>query len=66
MFLGLFYKLRSLMYKYNNTSIFPVMFMTEGKTLSALAKIANREVGGLQVKVSLRPVQGECFNVSTG
>lgn len=41
MFLGLFYKLRPLMYKYNNTSIFPVMFMT-GKTLSALAKIANR------------------------
>lgn len=63
MFLGLFYKLRPLMYKYN---IFPVMFMTEGKTLRALAKIANREVGGLQVKVSLRPVQGECFNVSTG
>lgn len=53
MFLGLFYKLRPLMYKYNNPSISPVMFMTEGQTLSALAKIANREVGGLQVKVSL-------------
>lgn len=43
-----------------------MVFMTEGKSLSALVKIANRELGGLQVKVSLRPVQGECFNVSTG